>query len=282
MLHIGNSAFSGCNRLETLVLPHGLQTIGDHAFAGCNSLTTVLIPDSVTSMGAYAFTYCSNLSHVQLGTGLVRIPRGAFFRAGLEQLVIPDTVTHIADYAFLGNRQLDDLVLGSSLMEIGAYSFYIVGASVVIPPSVTRITQRAFSGRENDFYFEGDAPEYVMTASGPGGISGFHSRIYYLPDAEGWIPWWPGWAMPHDQHQTSIWLPRANNLRHHASDGKLSIDIHWAAGHEVEVEYSTNLGDPDPDWHSIASVMIGPDRTAEFQPPGGTEATMKVYRLRAP
>ncbi|MGM9616328.1 leucine-rich repeat domain-containing protein, partial [Butyricicoccus sp.] len=44
-------AFSGCEALESMVLPEGTQVIGEAAYSGCTALTAITIPSSVTSMG---------------------------------------------------------------------------------------------------------------------------------------------------------------------------------------------------------------------------------------
>ena len=56
MTAIGESAFSGCTKLESVTLPTGLQSVGNYAFDGCKALTGALtLPAGVTSVGKYAF-----------------------------------------------------------------------------------------------------------------------------------------------------------------------------------------------------------------------------------
>ncbi|MCH4201382.1 MAG: leucine-rich repeat domain-containing protein [Bacilli bacterium] len=59
---IGNSAFSSCTSLTSIVIPNSVTSIGDYAFYNCSSLTSIVIPNSVTSIGDYAFSYCSSLT----------------------------------------------------------------------------------------------------------------------------------------------------------------------------------------------------------------------------
>ena len=77
---IGNSAFSGCISLTSIVIPDSVTSIGSSAFYDCDSLTSVTIGNSVTSIGDYAFKGCSSLTSI----------------------VIPDSVTSIGKYAFDG------------------------------------------------------------------------------------------------------------------------------------------------------------------------------------
>jgi len=63
-LVIGDSAFSGCTGITTLVLPARLTTIGENAFYGCSNLMFVELPENLTSMGSYSFYDCAKLLEV--------------------------------------------------------------------------------------------------------------------------------------------------------------------------------------------------------------------------
>jgi hypothetical protein len=54
---IGNSAFEGCDGLQSVVIPEGVTEIGTGAFHSCYDLETVSLPTTLTSIGNYAF-YC--------------------------------------------------------------------------------------------------------------------------------------------------------------------------------------------------------------------------------
>ena len=62
---IGESAFSGCNSLSSVVIPNSVTSIGKSAFQGCTGLASVTIPSSVTSIGSYAFFGCSSLKKLE-------------------------------------------------------------------------------------------------------------------------------------------------------------------------------------------------------------------------
>ena len=74
---IGNSAFSGCTRLITVMIPNSVISIGDCAFY-FSGLTSLTIPNSVTSIGAVAFGSCENLSSVTIPNSVSEIGQGAF------------------------------------------------------------------------------------------------------------------------------------------------------------------------------------------------------------
>ena len=56
------ATFYGCNSLETVSLPDGLETIERAAFAGCTSLSYVNIPANVTEISEYSFSDCPDLT----------------------------------------------------------------------------------------------------------------------------------------------------------------------------------------------------------------------------
>ena len=94
---IGSSAFEGCNRLTSVVIPDSVTSIGYQAFYSCYSLTSVLIGGSVTSIGSSAFEGCNRLTSV----------------------VIPDSVTSIDSSAFSGCSSLTSVLIGGSVTSIG-------------------------------------------------------------------------------------------------------------------------------------------------------------------
>ena len=63
---IGDSAFASCISLTSVAFGENsqLKTIGDNAFFNCISLTNITIPDSVTTIGRQAFYECSSLTSV--------------------------------------------------------------------------------------------------------------------------------------------------------------------------------------------------------------------------
>ena len=74
---IGESAFSGCSGLTSVIIPDGVTSIGNSAFSGCSGLTSVTIPNSVTSIGSKAF-YNTYINTLTIGTGILTIAKDAF------------------------------------------------------------------------------------------------------------------------------------------------------------------------------------------------------------
>ena len=137
---IGNSAFSWCSDLTSVVIPDGVTSIGNSAFSYCSGLTSVTIPDSVTSIGNGAFSWCSDLTSVTIPDIVTSIGNHAFFFTGLTSITIPDGVTSIGNSAFKCSGL----------------------TSVTIPGSVTSIGDSAFWDCDSlkSITFEGTVPEY--------------------------------------------------------------------------------------------------------------------------
>ena len=89
---IGNSAFSGCNGLTSIIIPDGVISINRNAFSTCDGLTSVTIPDSVTSIGDGAFFYCTGLTSVTIGNSVTYIGSDAFYNcSGLTSIIMLPT-----------------------------------------------------------------------------------------------------------------------------------------------------------------------------------------------
>lgn len=70
---IADYAFSGCDRLSTVVLPNTVIRIGDYAFSGCEALRGIYIPSSVKLIGNYAFADCNAMEAIYIPGNLERM-----------------------------------------------------------------------------------------------------------------------------------------------------------------------------------------------------------------
>ena len=176
---IGDSAFEGCNSLGSLVIPNSVTNIGKGAFKWCKSLAEVVIPNSVTNIGEFAFCGCSSLAEVVIPNSVTNIRKGTFANcSSLADVVIPDGVISIGNNAFMSCSTLEYISLPKSVICLNGNPFFnwngkleslspnfiyednilfnkdksrIISfrnqklTSYVIPDSVTRIEDRAFS-----------------------------------------------------------------------------------------------------------------------------------------
>ena len=78
VVEIESYAFSNCVNLTSIILPEGIRTINNHTFYNCTSLSSIIIPSSVSGIGNYAFYNCTNLSSITIPDGLVLINNYAF------------------------------------------------------------------------------------------------------------------------------------------------------------------------------------------------------------
>jgi len=126
---IGEYAFSGCKKMTSVFIGHGIKRISNGLFYGCEKLTDVELPSSVSRIGANAFEGCVNLS--------------SFFLIGIN-------LVEIGHSAFKGCKKMSDFrfLTGSSVRIIRETVFKDCCSltSITIPYGVTAIENEAFSG----------------------------------------------------------------------------------------------------------------------------------------
>lgn len=143
-------AFSGC-WLEYINFGEGLTTIGESAFSGCKSLKSVVIPDNVQRIEGNAFRRCEGLESIDFGKGLNSIGREAFYSCkSLKSVDIPDNVTKL-EHACFGSSGITSVKFGAGLKEIAQYAFsYCLNLKTLqIPNNINKIDIGAFEECEN-------------------------------------------------------------------------------------------------------------------------------------
>jgi hypothetical protein len=90
---INNGAFSGCAKLETLVMEEVTDIVdatksGKGVFQGCDSLVSVSLP-KITKIGDSAFKGCTNLKHIVLGETPPTLGDSVFADGKPEAIYVP-------------------------------------------------------------------------------------------------------------------------------------------------------------------------------------------------
>lgn len=117
---ISNEAFYLCKNLKKVTLPSTLDIIGSWAFANCENLEKVAIPNGIMIIEQRAFSDCVKLSSLTLGKDLERIEENAFMNcSSLKSVTIPSKVIYFGNSAFLGCSSLEKATLTKGIEMIG-------------------------------------------------------------------------------------------------------------------------------------------------------------------
>lgn len=147
------------DRITSLYIDEGVETLGNFAFHGMNSLTDFInIPNGVVSIGESCFEY-TKISGVELPSSITAIgknafnnaeitvinlenctspefttlPEGAFQNTTLNTVTIPANITSFGDNAFADNHILEEVtLLCASTPQLGNNAFGDVNATLKI------------------------------------------------------------------------------------------------------------------------------------------------------
>ena len=155
---IGSYAFYYCYNLNSIEIPNSVINIDSYAFSYCSNLASIEIPNSVTTIGGYAFSGCG-LASIEIPNSVTWIRFGAFQSCNSLTLVeIPNSVTNIETNPFNGCTSLCQIIVDSdnttfdsrgncnAIIKTSTNTLISGCKNTVIPNSVTKIEQSAFSG----------------------------------------------------------------------------------------------------------------------------------------
>jgi hypothetical protein len=107
---IGEAAFSGSAKLESVVIPEGVVKLTGSAFLACESLSKVTIPESVEFIGPGTFNGCTSLASIEIPCKVRLIGDSSFWGCtALKKIVIPASVETIEGWAFFGCSSLESI-----------------------------------------------------------------------------------------------------------------------------------------------------------------------------
>jgi hypothetical protein len=142
---IGSYSMKGCDKLLSLVIPEGVETIKRRAFVSessgsdaASNLQTISLPKSLKTLGEYAFDWCINLTGVTLYENITTLPTSVFrWCKSLETVKILGNITNIDRFAFNYCESLKELILlteqapninhGGYKAETDSYDFHPFG-----------------------------------------------------------------------------------------------------------------------------------------------------------
>ena len=156
---IGNNAFNGAGKLESLTFGKGLKTVGSKAFSNAKALKTVKINAACTTLPANAFENDTALENIEVDKDSTTYTsyNGALMDKEMTKILlypknkagaytIPDTVTTIGTEAFSKCVNLTEITIGDGVTSIGDSAFTDCSAleKATIGDSVTSIGAGAF------------------------------------------------------------------------------------------------------------------------------------------
>ena len=148
VVDIRYSAFSGCSNLSYIEIHEGVMTIGENAFCECSSIPSIFLPDSVTSIGSSAFNGCRNLRSIRIPSNVTSIASYTFCEChNLSRITLPDSIISIGNNAFTECRSLESIHVPNGVIDIGRFAFSDCSSlsSVSLPDTLESIGDRAFS-----------------------------------------------------------------------------------------------------------------------------------------
>ena len=153
---IADGAFAYNDKLTSVTLGNGVESVGEYAFLGCSNLQSISIGANVSSVWSGAFSFCGNLTEISVDAGntayysegncLIKTSSGTLL-FGNASGVVPDGVKIIGDAAFALYEKLERVIVPESVEEIGDRSFFGCEnlTSVVIPAGIRSVRQNSFS-----------------------------------------------------------------------------------------------------------------------------------------
>ena len=148
------------DKIQSVVIESGVQSISGDAFSGCTALEKVSISDTVAQIDLNAFGGCTSLAAFEVAEGNKAFlsAGGVLFSADKKLLrcpvgksadcTVPSGTVAIAGGAFKDCAKLESLVIPDSVISIGKSAFENCAAlkRITLPKSITKLEALTFSG----------------------------------------------------------------------------------------------------------------------------------------
>lgn len=78
--------FTGCTKLNNIIIPENITQIPEGCFEGCKELTDIELPETIQTVGSEAFSGCSALDSFVIPKNVTKIDDSAFAGTALKEL----------------------------------------------------------------------------------------------------------------------------------------------------------------------------------------------------
>jgi hypothetical protein len=172
---IGDSAFSSCTQVTSIVIPDSVTSIGNKAFDNCSSLTSINIP-SINTINVQTFRGCINLTSITIPASVQLIFAGAF-----------STCSKLASISVDPSNQyylsIDGVVYNKDQTALLIYPRGKEGSTFTIPALVTSIGGNAFESCKNLTSITIPGSVTIIEADAFAGCSGLTS-VTFQPNSQ--------------------------------------------------------------------------------------------------
>lgn len=148
VIGIGENAFKNASFSE-LILPSSLKFILKSAFSGCEKLQHIDLPEGIEYLGKDCFSR-AGLKSIRIPHLIKIIPVNCFYNCkDMESVVLRNGIRKLDSCAFEGCRKLEQINLPETVQVIGACFKNTAIKTLIIPSSVLQISNNVFDGGIN-------------------------------------------------------------------------------------------------------------------------------------
>lgn len=112
------------NKIKTIIVHEGVQSLGISAFLCCHNLTKIQLPNSLELIQEFALGSNYSLRDIVIPDSVTEIRRGAFCESGLRKVTLSKNIKHIAPDLFKKCMYLENIEIPQGVNCIGTNAFY--------------------------------------------------------------------------------------------------------------------------------------------------------------